>query len=139
MICLDASAVGMLISPDEGSEVLLAQFEQARLKGEYFLAPALLPFEMASLLRKKELRKLLSGAEVLAALQYYRELQIQLRDFDGLIERSLALCQIFGPRLTPYDASYLAVAEKFHAPLWTADRAFHRLVSPTLDYVMQVV
>ncbi|MBI4366432.1 MAG: type II toxin-antitoxin system VapC family toxin [Deltaproteobacteria bacterium] len=138
MICLDASVVGMLIAPDEQSAGLLDQYETARLAGESFIAPMLLPFEMVSVLRKKELRRLLSPPEMLAALQYYYALQIDLRDFDGLWERILALCQTFGPALTAHDASYVALAEKFHTPLWTADKELYRAVSPHLDLMVLV-
>lgn len=138
MICLDASVVGMLISPDEPSEELLNQYEQKRLSGESFISPPLLPFEIGSVLRKKELKKFLSREEILGALQYYRGLKIQLRDFDTLMERSLTLAQTFGPKLTVYDASYVAVAEKFQAPLWTADRELFEAVSPSFDFVVWV-
>lgn len=129
MICLDASVVGMLISPDESSEEILRRYETARLQGETFLAPTLLPYEIASLLRKKQLRKLLSGTEVLGAIHFYRGLKIQLVDFEGLVERSLALSTAFGKSLTVYDASYLAVAEQRQASLWTADKTFFDTIS----------
>ena len=135
MICLDASIVGVLISPDEQSENALEHYEKNRLHGEVFIAPTLLTFEIASILRKKELRKLLSRAEIVGALHYFKGLEIQLRDFDELIERALALSQSFGPSLTVYDASYLAVAEHYHASLWTADKALHHLVSIAFGHV----
>ncbi len=136
MICLDASVVGMLISPDERSEPVLAGYERARTAGEAFMAPSLLPFEIASLLRKKELKGFLTAAEVVGAFQFYRGLKIQLHDFDGLQERALSLCQVFGTFLTVYDASYLAVAEKYESPLWTADKRFFRTVSISFNRVV---
>lgn len=135
MICLDASVVGMLISPDESSAALLDHYEKARLAGETFIAPQLLPFEIASILRKKLLRRLLTAPEVAGALQYYHELNIQLRAIDQLMARSLSLCQTFGPTLTVYDASYVAVAEGHQALLWTADQVLIRTVAPVLDFV----
>lgn len=135
MICLDASVVGVLISPDELSDPLLDHYEKTRLAGETFIAPQLLPFEIASILRKKLLRRLLTAPEVAGALQYYHALNIQLRDVDQLMERSLSLCQTFGPTLTVYDASYVATAEAHRATLWTADQVLIRTVAPVMDFV----
>ncbi len=138
MICLDASVVGMLISPDEPSKQALALYEEARLKGESLIAPTLLQYEIASLLRKKQLRQLLAGPEVLGALQFWKDLKIRMVDFEGLVERSLSLAEIFGKSLTVYDASYLAVAEKHQAALWTADETFFKTVSVSFSDVLLI-
>lgn len=135
IICLDASIVGMLISPDEKSPQILIRYEKEREQGALFIAPSLLTFEISSVLRKKQLKKLLSKEEVLTAIQFFHGLKIQFKDFDGLMERIQALCDIFGTYLTPYDASYLAVAEKYHARLLTADKRFYQTVSNAMDYV----
>ncbi len=129
MICLDASVVGMLISPDEDSDKILPLYEKHRLAGENFIAPSLLPYEVASLLRKKQLRKLLTNAEILGALHFFERLNISLIEIDDMLERCLGLCQIFGEALTVYDASYLVAAEKHKAILWTADKALFEMVS----------
>lgn len=129
MICLDASVVGLLISPDEKSDEAIDRYEKARLKGQVFVAPHLLPFETASILNKKRIRKLLTAPEVLGVLRFYQGLKIRLLEPEGMLERCLALCETFGKDLTPYDASYLALAEKNNAVLWTADKHFHDLVA----------
>lgn len=129
-ICMDASVVGMLISPDEWSESIIARYEELRLKETRFIGPSLLPYEMLSILRKKETRRLLTGLEILAALRYYHGLGIKLLHIEYLMERTLSLCQNVGPRLTPYDAAYLVVAEEEDAILWSADREFCKLVRP---------
>lgn len=137
-ICLDASVVGMLVSPDEWSESVIVHYEEARLKEAHFIAPSLLPYEMLSILRKKETRHLLTGLEILAALRYYHGLGIKLLHIEDLMERTLSLCQNVGPRLTPYDAAYLVVAEQEEAVLWSADRDFCKLVSsvyPGIEYL----
>lgn len=129
MICLDASVVGKLICPDEEAFQVLEKYEKARTAGKRFLSPALLPYEVASLLRKKRLKKILSGAESLGAIHLFRGLEIELTHFEDIMERVLTLCEAFGSFLTVYDASYLAVAEKEKATLWTADRDFFRTIS----------
>ncbi len=134
-ICLDASVVGKLICPDEQADPIIERYQEVRVGGRSFIAPQLLPFEVTSILRKKQVRKLLSPVEVLAAIRSFHDLKIQLVVFPGLPERSLALCNSIEGRLTPYDASYLAVAEHLNASLWTADRDFHRLVSPVFPEV----
>lgn len=135
MICIDASVVGRLISSDEQIERLNTRYEEARLSGENFVAPHLLPFEVASLLQKKRSRKILTGAEALGALHQFQGMQIELVFFDGLIERSLALTEAFGSQLTVYDASYLALAEHLKASFWTADRPLFDAVSLNLPKV----
>ena len=129
MICLDASVVGMLISPDEKSDKILALYEKGLLKQESFVAPTLLPYEIASLLRKKQLKKLLTSAEVLGALHFFERLNIKYIEMPEMMERCLALCDILGERLTVYDASYLAIAEKYKAALWTADKILFETAS----------
>lgn len=129
-ICMDASVVGMLISPDEWSESIITRYEELRLKEVRFIGPSLLPYEMLSILRKKETRRLLTGLEILAALRYYHGLGIKLVHIEYLMERTLSLCQNVGPRLTPYDAAYLVVAEEENAVVWSADREFCKLVNP---------
>lgn len=134
-VCLDASVVGMLISPDEWSESVITRYEDQRLRDVRFIGPSLLPYEMLSILRKKESRHLLTGLEILAALRYYHGLGIKLYHIEDLMERTLSLCQNIGPRLTPYDAAYLVVAEQESAILWSADRAFCDLVSPVFPNI----
>ena len=129
MICIDASVVAKLVSADEAVEAINRQYEEARIAGEKFIAPTLLPYEIASVLRKKVLKGLLAPSEIVGAVRQFRGLHIQLEDFEGLIERSLSLSESFAPRLTVYDASYMAVSERHRAPLWTADQEFYRLVS----------
>ncbi len=129
MICIDASVVGRLISSDEQVERLNSRYEEARLAGENFFAPHLLPFEVASLLQKKRIRKILTSAEALGALHQFQEMQIEMVFFDGLIDRCMALAEAYGSELTVYDASYLAVAEHLKADFWTADRPLFDAVS----------
>jgi predicted nucleic acid-binding protein len=124
MVCLDASVVGILITPDEQSPQVIDRYEKACLRGDTLIAPQLLPFEIASILRKKKLRQLLTAAEIVGALHFFHALRIQLRDAENLIER-----ESLGPPLTVYDASYLVIAEKQTCELWTADKRFFRHIS----------
>lgn len=135
MTCLDASVVGKLICPDEEAFGALEKYEEALIAGGRFMAPHLLPFEIASILRKKQVRKLLSPSEILGAVHAFQGLKIQMVGWEGLLERSLSLCEIFRPHLTPYDASYLAVAEREKVALWTADKEFFKIVSPSFPDV----
>jgi predicted nucleic acid-binding protein len=99
-----------------------------RKKGGQFVAPTLLPFEIASILRKKEIRKLLTGAEMVGAFHYFQALEIICEHSDELVERALTLSQNFGPKMSVYDASYVALAENQNIPFWTADRHLYNLV-----------
>lgn len=129
MICLDASIVGMLICPDEGSPTILKEYKKSSLEGKRFIAPTLLPYEFSSILRKKQIRKLLTHQEVLGAIHFFEGLEIEYLSYKNLFKRCLSLCDIFGKDLTIYDASYLAIAEEYHAELWTADKILFETAS----------
>lgn len=129
MICTDASIVGKIISPDEGSERLIEAYQEAFRSHESFIAPNLLSYEVVSILNKKKIRKYLTMLEIQAALKYYEGLGIKLLDVSESLDRILFLCDLFGDKLTPYDASYVTLAEKQNAVLWTSDKKLYNLVN----------
>lgn len=58
--------------------------------------------------------------ETLRRLRHYAELPIRKEHDAQLVTRGLEIAIELG-RPRAYDAMYLALAERHHAPLWTAD------------------
>ncbi|RXZ68322.1 type II toxin-antitoxin system VapC family toxin [Agromyces albus] len=114
LVVVDASAiVTLLIDPGEPGEVIAS-----RLRDAAVLAPALLPFEVANVLRRRMNARLLSGAEAALAHADLLDLPIDLWPWEALATRAWEL----GSNLSSYDASYVALAEETDATLLTRDR-----------------
>ncbi|WP_218154948.1 type II toxin-antitoxin system VapC family toxin [Agromyces sp. CF514] len=110
---LDASAVvSLLIDPSDAGEAIAAHLANARM-----LAPALLPYEVANLLRRRRNAGLLSDGEASLAHAHLLDLPIELWPWETLAARAWQL----GPNLSSYDAAYVALAEQVGATLVTRD------------------
>ena len=109
---VDASALAALLFGEPEAETAATKLESSTLA-----APALLPFEMASVCVKKlrrhpEQREAILTAYALMdrlAIEYF---QVQLSEVIALAERS---------KLTVYDAAYLWLAQSLRAELVTLD------------------
>jgi predicted nucleic acid-binding protein len=89
--------------------------------GEAILcAPTLLPYEIASVARKKAQR---GQSEVaLLGIELFSAMDVGLHRVN--VEHTWELASVFN--LSAYDASYLWLAKHLHAPLFTFDRALQR-------------
>jgi len=109
MIVVDASAA---------LAALLRNGQARQLIGaERLHAPHLIDSEIASGLRRQFQRKQLSAAEGWNALRTWRRLAVTRYPVFGLFERIWELRENF----SPYDASYVALAETLKCALVTAD------------------
>lgn len=114
LVVLDASVlVSVLIDPSAGLESAVG-----RLSGAALLAPAILPFEVANVMRRRRNRGDLSPAEADLAFEELRSFPVELWPFEVVAERAWQL----GPNLSAYDAAYVALAELTGATLMTRDR-----------------
>lgn len=79
-----------------------------------------------------------SGATALTSLRQVLDLPIEL---DGDSTLHLCALELAGVHRSPaaYDAHYLALAERFRAPLWTCDRRLAAAVADRLPRVHLVV
>ncbi|MGW4929684.1 type II toxin-antitoxin system VapC family toxin [Agromyces sp. NPDC004153] len=112
-LVVDASAVvTLLIDPGPAGDAVAARMRHATL-----LAPALMPFEVANLLRRRRDAGLLSGAEADLAHAELIDLPIDLWPWLAIAARAWEL----GANLSSYDAAYVALAEQTDAPLLTRD------------------
>jgi predicted nucleic acid-binding protein len=109
----DACFVGALAFGEEGAATAARLMERAELR-----APALLPFELASIARKKILRHPEKGAVIQAGLRLALALDVRYAEVDQGEVVELALAR----SLSTYDASYLWVALRFGGELLTFDR-----------------
>lgn len=110
---VDASGVGaILFGEPEGPEVA------RRLSSTRLVAPSLLPFEVASICRKKLKLHPKQRERLLAAFDLYPNLRIELVEVKQ--REVILLAEETG--LTTYDASYLWLAKTLSAELVTLDR-----------------
>ena len=142
MICLDASVVGMLISPDEKSDKILF-FERLNIK--CIEMPEMMErcLALCDIFVTSEFQKRNSDSPLLSD-ESKRGGQDRHKNSDVTPVSSFALqsygarredsaraqaSAYLGERLTVYDASYLAIAEKYKAVLWTADKILFETAS----------
>jgi predicted nucleic acid-binding protein len=110
---VDASAIGaLLFGEPEGPEVA------GRLEGGRLIAPHLLPFEVASICRKKLQRHGEQRHVILTALAMFGDMDIERIEIH--LPGILSLAE--QTRLTIYDASYLWLARQAEAELVTLDQ-----------------
>ena len=112
-LVVDASAiVTLLIDPGSAGDAVAARMRHATL-----LAPALMPFEVANVVRRRRNAGLLSTAEADLAHAELVELPVELWPWQATALRAWEL----GADLSTYDAAYIALAEETDAPLLTRD------------------
>jgi predicted nucleic acid-binding protein len=93
-----------------------------RVLREPALAPHLLDLEVTSAFRGMHRRGEMSDADVRRGLRHLARIRIRRVDHAPLIER----CWELQENLTPYDASYVALAELTGATLLTSDAPLAR-------------
>lgn len=119
LLIVDASAL---------VEALLCTPQAASLKphlrgpGTDLNVPAVCDLEVVSALRSGIFRKTLSPARAKEALDDYLDLPLTRHGLQRLAHRCFQLRN----NLSPYDASYVALAEALEADLVTADRRLAR-------------
>ncbi len=113
---------------------LLAQWEQRSVKR---IAPSWFSCEVANVFYKRLLRGDLSLADAQLGIQSIH-LAITLRDAEPAISiRALELAVALG-RTATYDTHYLALAEREHCELWTADERFWNATRMTFRWIRWV-
>lgn len=111
---VDASALlGAVLDPGPRADQVADLLSTLELH-----APALLPFEVANVLRRRRLAGHLTSTEALDAEISLARLPIELWPHEVVAARVREL----GDVMTAYDASYVALAERLGADLLTYDR-----------------
>ncbi|MEO6458739.1 MAG: type II toxin-antitoxin system VapC family toxin [Chloroflexia bacterium] len=134
LICVDANVViGSLVpSPlsDKAKELLVeASAQQITL-----IAPALLAYEVASVLRRLVYLRALTPEEGEVAFSAFVQLPLRLTSRKAIIPLAWQLAKQFN-RPRAYDTSYLAVAQVYDCVLWTADEKLYNAIETKLPWV----
>ena len=128
-VVVDASAVlTLLVEPGDRNDRVAS-----RLAGLSWCAPALLPFEVANVLRRQASTGILAAGQAELALDGFGMLPIELWPWDAVAAR---VWQLRGS-MTAYDAAYVALAELLACPLVTGDARLAR--APGARCVVDVV
>lgn len=120
-LVLDASTIVAALLPDEPLHAAAVKWMQRYAAGDLdILAPTLLPYEIASSLLTAERRtSCLSAEDVDAILTDLEYLGIQLLP----VSPTMAVAVARRYRCSPYDASYIALAEQEGVNVVTTDRS----------------
>lgn len=128
LVCVDAGlVVRWIVFPDDTN---VQRVWQSWLEDSTRLvAPGLLFYEVTNVLHRYQLHDLLSPQTVNSALKAALALPIELSDDLELHIQALSVASRYRFPAA-YDAHYLALAERFHAELYTTDQ---RLVNALGD------
>lgn len=122
-VVLDASAAIKWYAAEPESEWALALLQD----GSEFVAPDILPLEIASVLLRKERRGDLRGGTAAAALLDLDQVGCDLVSHAPLLKRATALSEKH--RLGILDCLYLVVARDSGLPLVTCDSGMRQLAA----------
>jgi len=114
---LDASVSGSWALADETSAIADAAAD--RLQGDTALVPHIWWYEVRNILLVSERRKRITAADIVVFLNLLSDHPIQI-DYAEDEHAILGLARQY--QLSFYDAAYLAVALRHHAPLATLDK-----------------
>ena len=128
LLVLDASAlVALLIDGGHAGEAVADAVGSSVL-----VAPELLPFETANVLRRLELAGQLAAESVSLAHGDLLDLVVQLWPYSAL---AVACWRLRGS-LTLYDAPYVALAAQLDVPLVTLDERLARAAASTCQVLV---
>jgi predicted nucleic acid-binding protein len=101
------------------------------LEADHVLAPSLLPVEVANVLRRLALSGAISDDNATLAHAQLLALPIDYHGYEDLGSRVWAL----RGNVRPYDAWYVALAERFDAPLGTMDFRLSQATGPVCTFL----
>jgi predicted nucleic acid-binding protein len=129
VIVVDASVLAPALADDTSD----GDAARACLRGHFLAAPELIDLEVASVWRRQVTAGQLEKRRADLAVADLLALPLKRIPHRQLITR----CWELRENLTPYDASYVALAELLDAVLVTGDKRLSR--SPGLDCRVQIV
>ncbi len=129
MLVVDASVLVVALA-DDGPD---GDVVRRRLQGERLFAPEIIDLEVLSVLRRAVARGALNQRRAVLALDDLMDAPIQRAPHRRLFAR----CWELRENLTPYDASYAALAEALKTVLITADARWSK--APGLTCRVEVI
>lgn len=131
-VCLDASFVVSMLSPDEFTEQANGLWRTWTESEARIIAPPIILSEVTSVLRNHVHRGILSADDGEIEFRGFLEMPIEIVELPDLIERAWRLARDFN-RPDAYDAFYVALAQVEDCDLWTCDkRMFNSFRLPNL-------
>jgi len=118
LIVVDASVLATALV-DDGEP---GQAVRARLSGQELVAPAIIDLQVASVVRKGLRAGMYTDDRAAFAIADLIELDLERVPHTALLRRIWEMNE----NVTPYDAAYVALAERLSAPLVTADTRLSR-------------
>ena len=126
-ICVDASVVVALVTPESQSERALTLWTTWMSRETQVVTPGLLRYELASALWRKAVRGLMQMEDARRALEVALSLDITFLDPPELPLKAFDLASRLN-RPTTYDMCYLALTEIVGGEFWTADERLYNAV-----------
>lgn len=123
-LCVDASLWVRFLTKEEGSEEACRLFKLWFASCDFFIAPSLLIFELASVLRKKVIHHLLPESAIGEIFAHFYEHPILLYQSEDFMKLTMKFAEAMKTPM-PYDASYVALAAWKKVPFYTADVALY--------------
>jgi predicted nucleic acid-binding protein len=123
-----------LILTELYSDKTLVLLSDAAQAAEPIVAPPLLPFEIANVLRQRMVRQGLSLSDADQLMQDFLTFPISLTAPPNLHQQALAIADAHGMSAA-YDAHYVALAQELGAELWTDDQRLLRVLSGRVTFV----
>ena len=133
-VCVDAGAIVALLASEKYTVPVSARWKTWIEDDLRILAPALLGYEVTSALSRKVIRSAIDPQDCQAALQHFVEMDIEYIRLPELHLKANTLAKQFN-RPSTYDAHYLAVADHFSCPLWTADERLFNTVKGKFEWI----
>ena len=135
MIGVDASLAVKWILEEVHGDRARALYLATVGAGQSIVAPPLLPIEVTNILRQRmRVANGITHVEAARLLTDFLAFAIEIRNFNGLHHRALALADTYGLPAA-YDAHYVAVAERLGCELWTDDQRLLRTLAGRLPFV----
>lgn len=124
----DASAIVALLIEAGDASIWVGR----SLRGARLVAPSLMPFEVANVLRRHELAGIIDTSYASLALTALTRHPVDLWPLESVAARAWSLRHT----VTFYDATYIALAEQVGAPLVTLDRRLAQAPGPRCEFIV---
>ena len=134
LTCLDNSVVIPFLIEHPLSRPTQALWDLWRQEQRQLIAPFLLHYEVTNMLYRYYAKGWLSQETALFALQSAFTLPITFYQDELLHQQACVIADRFALPAA-YDAHYLALAQRFDADFWTADRRLFLAVHESLPWV----